>query len=117
MLCSCLGRWVRGGDRGEARGVGEDSWDEQAVTESNHHEARRCQPKSPWPGEIPGGLAFMKPALLLKDGALKVHAGVGMDLVVGRFRVIPASDHTEPSPLQMPSHLGCTQTCQDCRAD
>ena len=71
----------------------------------------------PWPGEIPGGLAFMKPALLLKDGALKVHAGVGMDLVVGRFRVIPASDHTEPSPLQMPSHLGCTQTCQDCRAD
>jgi hypothetical protein len=57
----------------------------QAVTESklsNHHEARRCQPKSPWRGEIPGGMTFMKTSLLCKIGALKVHAGVGMDLVV-----------------------------------
>ena len=65
------------------RGVLDEKWCKvQAVTESNHHEARRCQPKSPWRGEIPGGMTFMKTSLLCKIGALKVHAGVGMNLVV-----------------------------------
>jgi hypothetical protein len=65
------------------KGVLDEKWCEvQAVTESNHHEARRCQPKSPWRGEIPGGMTFMKTSPLYKIGALKVPAGVGMDLVV-----------------------------------
>ena len=65
------------------RGVLDEKWCKvQAVTESNHHEARRCQPKSPWQGEIPGGMTFIKTSFLCKFGALKVHAGVEMDLVV-----------------------------------
>ena len=76
--------------------------------ESNHQEARRRQPESPWPWEIPGGSPFRKEALLLKDGALKVHVGVRMDLGVGESCLTLASDHMEPSLLRMPSHHVCT---------
>ena len=67
-------------------GLGDNECDEQAVTESNHQGASWCQPESPWPGSR-GDLSLMKEALLLKNGALKVHADVGMDFVVGRAGV------------------------------